>query len=225
MFKACKCGDPKHSYYHLGCLRRKAKSEVLQIDGPNARIFQWKSFACSKCKQAFPAQVKIGNRAFDVISWKRPPRPCMVLEKITKKEVGKVNISELAILHFKTKSECLIGQGPQADLRLQDNTASVVHSSVKFQKNRFFLFDNGKTRFGTLVGLRKAFPLVTNGVGFQVGNTVFYLFIENIKIVYRLKERKFQRFEPVSNNTFSWVIKNLKTRMKSIAVNDGTQTF
>jgi pSer/pThr/pTyr-binding forkhead associated (FHA) protein len=177
-----------------------------------------------KCNEEYPAQLKYEDRAYNIIDFKRPKRPCVVLEKITKKEIGKVNISEITILKFRKQDKCTLGEGPQNDLRLLDNTSSVVHCSIRYKQNRFFLFDEERSRFGTLVLLRKCFPLLSNGIAFQVHNVVFNLFIENKKMVNRLKERKFKRFEVTSSNTFTFIIKNLKTRMKSIPL-QGTQTF
>jgi hypothetical protein len=215
MIKICKCRKNKLSTCHVGCLKKKARKLIKKIEKPNSTLYQWDAFNCGICKEEFPIQLKIEDRAIDIITINRPRWPCVVIEKVTPKEVGKINISEIAVLKFKKTNESLMGQSPNADLRLMDMTSSVEHARLLYHNNRFLLFDIN-SRFGTLVQLRKPFELVLNGVAFQIHNVCFFVYIEQKGLVTQMKKRKFKRFEVTMTGTYSKWIKNLRTRMKSI---------
>lgn len=223
IIRACKCKRLSSAFCHVGCLARRAKKYVATAERPNSNIYQWEGFACESCRAEYPVQLKLGDRVINLVNFRRPKWPCIVFEKVTPKETGKVNISEVVVLKFKKKQELGIGQGPYNDLRLADMTSSVAHSQIVYQENRFYLFDLD-SRFGTLVELRKPFELYLDGVAVQAHNVVFYFYVENKRQVRRIKEKKFKRFQVESNNVFVTLFKNLKTRMKSIPLGDTIRT-
>lgn len=223
IIRPCKCVKLNTAFCHVGCLARHARQFMARVEQPNSSVYQWEAFCCGSCRADYPVQLKLKDRAINLVNFRRPRWPCIVFEKVTPQEIGKTSMGEVVVLKFGKQQQLSIGQGPQNDLRLCDMTASVVHSKIVFQDNRFHLFDQ-ESRFGTLVELRRPFELFSNGVAVQVHNVVFYFYVENKKQVTQIKKKKFKRFQIESNTAFVTLFKNLKTRMKSISLTETTQT-
>jgi hypothetical protein len=149
----------------------------------------------------------------NLVSFRPPHQPCLVLEKTTRKEKNRLHTYEIIMLIPSRHTPLVLGHGPNSDLRMADISTSVAHCKISFEDNRFLLYDN-KSRFGTLVELRKPFPIQNDGVVLQVENKIFKIFTEGQPVVRTVKKRKFRKFELTLNKTHRTVIMNLAARMK-----------
>lgn len=209
----CKCKRDPRMRCHVGCLREFVSRQVKVVGRPNSKTLQWKEVKCPHCERDFPLQVRRGSDFVDLVSFRRPQRPCLVLEKTTKKEKNRVYTNEVVLLTPGKHSRLVLGHGPNSDLRMADISTSVSHSQITFENNMFLLYDDN-SRFGTMVELRKPFPVQNNGVMLQVENKVFKIFTEGQPVVRTMKKRKFRRFDMTLNRTHRTVVMNLATRMK-----------
>ena len=210
---ACKCKKNPKKRCHVGCLRNFVSSKVTVITRPNSITYEWKDAKCKTCNHDYRTQIRLGQDAVDLVSFDRPKEPCLILEKTSKKEKNRIYVNEIVVLKVRKHHSMKIGHGPNCDLRMSDISTSVVHSKIVFEYNRFMIYDN-KSRFGTLVELRKPFKIENNGVALQVENKIFKIFTEGNSLVKTMKKRKFKRFEMTLNRTQNTVMMNLATRMK-----------
>jgi len=79
-----------------------------------------------------------------------------------------------------TKETFKLGRGHEADLRINDISVSRCHAFIKYKKDRFLLEDN-MSKFGTLVLVRGATPILTHfNKAMQIGRTVINFSIKAI---------------------------------------------
>ena len=214
---ACKCKKNQKKRCHVGCLRNFVSSKVTVVSRPHSKTYEWKDAKCNDCNHHYRSQIRLGQDAVDLVSFPRPSSPCIILEKTTKKEKNRIYVNEIVVLRARKHDALKLGHGPNCDLRMGDLSTSVEHAQIVFEDNRFMIYDN-KSRFGTLVELRKPFKIENNGVALQVENKVFKIFTEGHALVRTLRKRKFKKFEMTMNKTQRTVMMNLATRMKCFPV-------
>lgn len=209
----CKCKKNPKKCCHVGCLRNYMTSQANVVSRSNSVTYQWKDLKCVDCGHDFPTQIRQGQDTSDMIAFRTPNAPCLVLEKTSKKEKNRIYVHEIVLLWARRHDGLRIGHGPNSDLRLNDISTSVLHAQVNFVDNRFMIFDNN-SRYGTLIELRKPFKIQNHGVALQVENKVFNFYTEVERLVKTIRKRKFKRFEIPLNQTQRTIIMNLATRMK-----------
>jgi len=70
---------------------------------------------------------------------------------------------------------CEKGRGNECEIKLSDISVSRLHSSIKFEKNKFILKDNS-SKFGTLYLYRKQILIGTTHLFLQCGRTLLEIY-------------------------------------------------
>lgn len=81
-----------------------------------------------------------------------------------------------------------MGRGHESEVRVNDISVSRCHAIIKYKQDGFYIEDN-RSKFGTLVLLKEAFPLqleYTSAV--QVGRTVISFTVRNTAIVNQVNQ-------------------------------------
>lgn len=70
------------------------------------------------------------------------------------------------------------GRGHQCDLRVSDISVSRLHAVIKYERDRFVIYDNN-SKFGTLVLMKEPFAITSEKIGIQIGRTVISLSLKS----------------------------------------------
>ena len=78
--------------------------------------------------------------------------------------------------------EIKIGRGHECDVKINDISVSRIHALLKYDKNNGkLLIRNLKSKFGTLILLKRPFVIKEKKINFQIGRTFIEAFLMNIK--------------------------------------------
>lgn len=88
-----------------------------------------------------------------------------------------------------------MGRGHESEVRVNDISVSRCHAIIKYKPDGFYIEDN-RSKFGTLVLLKEAFPLkleYTSAV--QVGRTVISFTVRNTAIEKSANQQELKMFD------------------------------
>eukprot|EP00382_Lankesteria_abbotti_P000781 CAMPEP_0113844246 /NCGR_PEP_ID=MMETSP0372-20130328/141_1 /TAXON_ID=340204 /ORGANISM="Lankesteria abbotti" /LENGTH=582 /DNA_ID=CAMNT_0000813249 /DNA_START=152 /DNA_END=1900 /DNA_ORIENTATION=+ /assembly_acc=CAM_ASM_000359 len=161
----CQCkGSIK--YVHVDCLRHWINGKLNFSD---ERRFFYKITPCELCKQQYPSTINLPTgEKIQIVKVPNIQAPFIVLENLIGVSRG-IHFSSLA-----GKDELKLGRGHESDVRIPDVSISRYHATIRFNETeREFTLDDHKSKFGTLISLRRPHYL-SAGEKFsvQVGRTV-----------------------------------------------------
>lgn len=178
LINPCKCKGSCENV-HTRCLRQWLACKDQQRDkqnGPNSLHDHSKVLACEICKGYFPSFVRFGDYEYNLINLKKPDNePYLLLERVETEKLARG-------LFLVKASDCELsmGRGHNSNVFVSDISVSRLHASIRYQEGKFMLFDN-KSKFGTLVEVKKPLEISPEKTIIQIGKTV---------IVFSLKREK-----------------------------------
>ncbi len=105
------------------------------------------------------------------------------------------NIKSIHIISL-TDDIIKIGRGHESDVRINDISVSRVHALLKYDKiSGRLLLRNLKSKFGTLVLLKRPFVIKNKKIDLQVGRTFIEASLINMKEFEMLKREKIRKSE------------------------------
>ena len=105
------------------------------------------------------------------------------------------NIKSIHIISL-TDDIIKIGRGHESDVRINDISVSRVHALLKYDKiSGRLLLKNLKSKFGTLVLLKRPFVIKNKKIDLQVGRTFIEASLINMKEFELLKREKIKKSE------------------------------
>ncbi len=135
---------------------------------------KWTPLQCEMCKSHYKYRIYLDNKKYYTVQIPKPAKPYLVLQVVKK------GADYSKIFHFVSmceSSKLSIGRKKQIDIKLsEDISVSRHHANLiyDFEGRRFLLEDN-KSKFGTLVQVKK--NLVINpferGITIQIGGELF----------------------------------------------------
>lgn len=132
--------------------------------------YYWKKFNCEIDHSKYPMTFKHHEKYYNIAEYEKPDGDYLVLESLEQEK----NASRIVhvIKPSPTKETFKLGRGHEADLRINDISVSRCHAFIKYKKDRFLLEDN-MSKFGTLVLVRGATPILPHfNKAMQIGRTV-----------------------------------------------------
>jgi hypothetical protein len=169
----CKCKGTSE-YVHIKCLHDWISSKAKKKVNPNTTCSYWKKLNCEVCKVIYPDLVEVNNERHEMVPITRPETPYIILERVfyDKSKSNSDNSKTLILLSITGEdNQIKIGRGHECDLRENDISVSRLHAFIKYQEGQFVIFDNN-SKFGTLILLRKDYPIEKKKIALQVGRTV-----------------------------------------------------
>lgn len=155
---------------HFACLKTWINYKtVTKSQYNNILTYQLKKLECDVCLKPFPRRMRYRGGVHEFLAIEKPKGPYLIIERVVPDASFASNISIIAL---EDKQEIRIGRGHVCDLRVSDISVSRLHALVKFDKDRFLIFDND-SKFGTLVKLDRHFPVQAEKAAIQVGRSVF----------------------------------------------------
>ena len=165
MLNLCKCKEG----VHYQCLKSWMQYKIVAKASTNIVSYQWKKLDCEICLTPWPRKIKFRNELHELITIEKPTCPYIILEKISTE--GNTS-STMSIMVPDGASPIKLGRGHQCDLRVSDISVSRIHALLKFEDEKFLIFDND-SKFGTLILLNKNYPIKSDKAAVQIGRTVF----------------------------------------------------
>uniref|UniRef100_A0A7S1PIA9 RING-CH-type domain-containing protein n=1 Tax=Alexandrium catenella TaxID=2925 RepID=A0A7S1PIA9_ALECA len=167
----CQCKG-SIEYVHLGCLRHWIRGRLNLSDAPGGSYF-YRPLPCELCKAIYPTYVHTGHERQPLVEVPRTQPPFIVLENMVRDSQQHATRG----LHVFSLAEKVLtlGRGHESDVRIADVSISRCHATIRFQRGHFLLEDN-KSKFGTLVAMKKPRPLEPgSAISIQMGRTVLSL--------------------------------------------------
>ena len=168
LISPCKCAGTM-KYIHLECLRHWLKNRVSIKETPQSAYYYWKVLDCELCKQVLPSTIRVNEENIDMVNISKPTMPYLVLEDIC---MDRSSSKGLHVISLSNRASITLGRGHEAELRINDISVSRQHSTIKFERGNFYL-DDRKSKFGTLVQIKRSIVLESSGnVCVQVNRTL-----------------------------------------------------
>ena len=150
-----------------------------------------KSFNCEICKSPYPFKFKIEgkDKIFDLINIEKPNCDYIILESLNQMK-NNSNVKSIHIVQLNNE-DIIIGRGHFSDIRINDISVSRNHACLQYneESGRLLLRDL-KSKFGTLVLIKKPLVINNNKICLQIGRTYAEASLIDIKDYEKLKKLK-----------------------------------
>lgn len=196
LISPCKCAGTM-SHIHLECLREWLNSKRSKKEGEHVKTYCWKALECELCKVRFPGQVypdgtiltedtklsrkqiaKLGQ-PIEILEYERPEADFIVVESVTLQ-----NIRIVHVISMKGANCIRVGRGHDADIRVTDISVSRFHARINRNEDGEFFVEDNKSKFGTLMQLRKPHILHKNRLNYlQMGRTMLTIRIDDADLL------------------------------------------
>jgi hypothetical protein len=188
MLYLCKCKEG----VHYQCLKNWMQYKIISKVSTNIASYQWKKLDCEICLIPWPRKIKYQSELHEMITIEKPEVPYIIIEKL----VNEPNSSStMSIIVPDSNNQIKMGRGHQCELRVSDISVSRVHAYLKYENDNFLIFDND-SKFGTLILLKKDYPVKQDKAAIQIGRTVFTFVMKGIS---REASRSSQQFVENTN--------------------------
>lgn len=157
---------------HLMCLMNWIQYKIISKNTNNIATYSWKKLQCEVCTRNWPRSICFKNEVRSLISVEKPEFPYIILEKQNTDSTTNLKSNSLSLIVPSEDAPIKLGRGHQCDLRISDISVSRIHAFLKFENNKFLIFDND-SKFGTLIKLKKPYQVMTDKAAVQIGRTVF----------------------------------------------------
>jgi hypothetical protein len=167
----CKCSGSV-GFIHFECLKNWLATKLQRKESQYLVSLYWKTFECEICKQAYPYLFKTQRQKVYKLVDAQLPASCtqapsdegseacghyVVMESLP---LEKNSSRTIHILGFSEEKKTFnMGRGHESEVRVNDISVSRCHAIIKYQSDGIFIEDN-RSKFGTLVLLKDAHPLV-----------------------------------------------------------------
>ena len=129
------------------------------------------------------------EKTFDLIDITRPDNNYIVLESLNQMKEN-CNIKSIHIISL-TDDPITIGRGHESDVRINDISVSRSHASLKYNASTGkLLLKDLKSKFGTLVLLKRPIEIKEAKIHLQIGRTYIEASLMGMKEFEKLKKEK-----------------------------------
>ena len=192
LISPCECiGSIK--YIHVECIRHWLRSKLQTKTTATTVSYYWNDMVCELCRTSLPASVYYLGKKLDLLSIEYPNRPYLLLEEFTPESLNSCGIHILTVDEGRS---IILGRAPDVDFRIADISVSRKHAIIQFTNNKFIVADN-KSKFGTLVKLKKIVSLVKGQkISIQVERTMFHICVRQHFSFKRCCRKQFKKVAP-----------------------------
>ena len=185
LISPCKCAGTM-SHIHLECLREWLNSKRTKKENAKVTTYCWKALECELCKVRFPQQVykdgtvvtedlqlsskqlKVLGKPIEILDFELPEQDFIVVESVTLQNIRIVHVISMN----DPRQYIKVGRGHDVDIRVTDISVSRYHAKINRVANGDFYVEDNRSKFGTLIQLRKPTMLITNRTNYiQMGRT------------------------------------------------------
>ena len=189
----CNCnGGLRFSHYM--CIKRwmETKLQIKENDKKTVKSYNIKSFNCEICKTPYPFKFKLNGieKSFELIELEKPIGcDYIVLESLNQMKEN-CNIKSIHVIQLGT-DELIIGRGHESDIRINDISVSRSHAKLGYDMaNGTILLRDLKSKFGTLILIKKPLQIKEKKIHIQIGRTYIEGWLMGMEEFNKLRKEK-----------------------------------
>ena len=99
------------------------------------------------------------------------------------------NIKYIHFIYLNEHNTITMGRGHESDVRINDISVSRAHATLTFSNGKIRLRDL-KSKFGTLVLIKKDLPILEKKIQLQIGRTYLESSLKNFKEYEKMMKTK-----------------------------------
>ena len=194
----CNCnGGLRFSHYE--CIKKWMETKLTQKENEKktVRSYNIKSFNCEICKTPYPFKFKLSSdttKTFELIDLQKPSPDTdyIILESLNQMKEN-CNIKSIHVIQLNG-DELIIGRGHESDVRINDISVSRSHAKLKYDpKEGTLLLRDLKSKFGTLILIKKPLKIKTDKIHLQIGRTYIEAWLMGMSEFEKLRKEKKQK--------------------------------
>ena len=189
----CNCnGGLRFSHYM--CIKRwmETKLQIKENEKKTVKSYNIKSFNCEICKTPYPFKFKLNGieKPFELIELEKPAGcDYIVLESLNQMKEN-CNIKSIHVIQLGT-DELIIGRGHESDIRINDISVSRSHAKLRYDmENGTILLRDLKSKFGTLILIKKPLQIKEKKIHIQIGRTYIEGWLMGMEEFNKLRKEK-----------------------------------
>ena len=180
----CNCNGGLR-FSHFQCIKKwmETKLVIKENEKKTVKSYNIKSFNCEICKTPYPFKFKLNGieKPFELISLEKPlESDYIILESLNQM---KENCGE----------ELTIGRGHESDVRINDISVSRKHAILKYNEDGTLLLRDLKSKFGTLILIKKPLKIKEKKIHLQIGRTYIEGWLMGMADFEKLRREKRQK--------------------------------
>ena len=134
-----------------------------------------------------PKQQKKMGKPIEILEYTVPDSDFLVLESVTLQ-----NIRIVHVIQMKNRAFIRVGRGHDADIRVTDISVSRFHAKINRSIDGEYFVEDNKSKFGTLIQIRKPFQMFKNKVNYvQMGRTFLQIKIVDQRLAVKTQQPDF----------------------------------
>lgn len=199
----CNCNGGLR-FSHFECIKKWMETKLVtkENDKKTVKSYNIKSFNCEICKTPYPFKFKLKNieKPFELIELEKPTNcDYIILESLNQMKEN-CNIKSIHVIQL-TGEEITIGRGHESDVRINDISVSRSHAKLKYDsKDGTLLLRDLKSKFGTLVLLKKPLTIKEKKIHLQIGRTYIEAWLMGMSEFEKLRKEKKQKHNKQNNS-------------------------
>ena len=189
----CNCNGGLR-FSHFMCIKKwmETKLQIKENNKRTVKSYNIKSFNCEICKTPYPFKFKLSGieKPFELIDLKKPLGCDYIILESLNQMKDNCNIKSIHVIELND-NDLIIGRGHESDIRINDISVSRNHAKLKYDKEKgTILIRDLKSKFGTLVLIKKPLKIKEKKIHIQIGRTYIEAWLIGLEDFNKLKEEK-----------------------------------
>ena len=189
----CNCNGGLR-FSHFECIKKWMETKLIKKENEKQTVksYNIKSFNCEICKTPYPFKFKLKGieKPFELIDLEKPSGcDYIILESLNQMKEN-CNIKSIHVIQL-TGEELTIGRGHESDVRINDISVSRTHAKLKYNiDNGTLLLKDLKSKFGTLILIKKPLKIKEKKIHLQIGRTYVEAWLMTMEDFEKLRKEK-----------------------------------
>ncbi len=189
----CNCNGGLR-FSHFECIKKWMETKLVKKENEKKTVksYNIKSFNCEICKTPYPFKFKLKGieKPFELIDLEKPSGcDYIILESLNQMKEN-CNIKSIHVIQL-TGDELTIGRGHESDVRINDISVSRSHAKLKYNvDNGTLLLRDLKSKFGTLILIKKPLKIKEKKIHLQIGRTYIEAWLMTMEDFEKLRREK-----------------------------------
>ena len=189
----CNCNGGLR-FSHFECIKKWMETKLIKKENEKQTVksYNIKSFNCEICKTPYPFKFKLKGieKPFELIDLEKPSGcDYIILESLNQMKEN-CNIKSIHVIQL-TGDELTIGRGHESDVRINDISVSRTHAKLKYNiDNGTLLLKDLKSKFGTLILIKKPLKIKEKKIHLQIGRTYVEAWLMTMEDFEKLRKEK-----------------------------------
>jgi len=191
----CNCNGGLR-FSHFLCIKKWMETKLVTKENEKKTVksYNIKSFNCEICKTPYPFKFKLNGieKPFELISLEKPTNSDYIILESLNQMKENCNIKSIHVIQL-TGEELTIGRGHESDVRINDISVSRKHAILKYNEDGTLLLRDLKSKFGTLILIKKPLKIKEKKIHLQIGRTYIEGWLMGMADFEKLRREKRQK--------------------------------